>query len=350
MTAIDDKYLELGGVRGFLGRAVGPELPTPNGLGSYRHYRGGSIYHKHIIPAAYEVHGLIREKWAELGWENSFLGFPIRDENDAGAGRGRISRFEGGVILWSPTTGAHELHGAIRARWEKPPSGLDLGFPLTDELATPDTVGRYNHFEKGSIYWTPTTGAFEVTSPVKEAWASAGWERGPLGYPVAKASEMTPTTSPTTFQDFQHGTMYCNVDCRTVVRSPWAGTSPGTVIDWGDLGRLLPDNDRILADFTGHATKGDIKIDLNLGRDVTWWKGISLWSPGRGELKATTPVPNTNNTKFTMTVSPSMVEPTDVFLLFKKAKTLGIHTDMYWLRRPDRLIGNHVTFTWARDT
>ena len=40
-----------------------------------------------------------------------------------------------------------------------------LGFPTTDEKGSPDGVGRYNHFSGSggsSIYWSPTTGAHSV--------------------------------------------------------------------------------------------------------------------------------------------------------------------------------------------
>ena len=98
MSVIDDKYAELGGAAGFLGPAVTPEWQTPNGLGNYRHYQNGSIYHKASLPFACEVHGLIRQKWADLGWENSFLGFPLTDESDVIGAAGRTNSFEGGVI------------------------------------------------------------------------------------------------------------------------------------------------------------------------------------------------------------------------------------------------------------
>ncbi len=60
-----------------------------------------------------------------------------------------------------------------------------LGFPTTDELPTPDTRGRFNHFQTGSIYWTPQTGAHEVHGLIRDKWASMGWERSFLGYPVS---------------------------------------------------------------------------------------------------------------------------------------------------------------------
>ncbi len=55
---------------------------------------------------------------------------------------------------------------------------------MTDELGTPDGVGRYNHFSNaGSIYWTPGTGACVVYGDIRKKWESLGWETSYLGYP-----------------------------------------------------------------------------------------------------------------------------------------------------------------------
>jgi hypothetical protein len=81
------------------------ELATPDGKGRFNHFQGGSIYW-HPNTGAYEVHGLIREQWKSVGWEKSFLGYPISDElvdpNNPG---GRYSNFQGGVICWNPSDG-----------------------------------------------------------------------------------------------------------------------------------------------------------------------------------------------------------------------------------------------------
>jgi hypothetical protein len=75
---------------------------------------------------------------------------------------------------------------------------------------------------------------------------------------------------------------------------------------------------------------------------------VSLWSPSQGDVIEA----STQDSRTTMTVSiqPASVEPSYMFLQFKKAKFLGIHTGMYWLDRVDRLLGTDVTFTWLRDT
>lgn len=138
------------------------------------------------VGVPYIVYGAIRAKWDALGAETGFLGLPTTDELSTACGGGRFNHFAGGSIYWTPATGAHEVHGLIRAKWAS--LGWEcsfLGFPLTDETTTPDGVGRYNHFQGGSVYWTPATGAHEVHGAIRDLWASLGWERSRLGYPTS---------------------------------------------------------------------------------------------------------------------------------------------------------------------
>jgi uncharacterized protein with LGFP repeats len=181
------KYASLGGLSGFLGAPVTSEQWCPDGIGEYEHFQNGSIYWSPST-GAHEVHGAIRDEWASLGWEKSVLGYPITDESGCPDGVGRYNHFQNdGSIYWSPSTGAHEVHGPIRDKW----ASLDweksfLGYPVTDEWWCPDGVGRYNHFQNnGSIYWTPTTGAHEIHGLIRTKWASMGWEKSPYGYPTS---------------------------------------------------------------------------------------------------------------------------------------------------------------------
>jgi hypothetical protein len=109
--AIYEKWVRLGAGR--YGWPVTDELPTPDGKGAFSHLsQGGSIYWSRDTPA-FEVHGAIRDRWAQLGWEQGYLGYPISDELDnpdnAVTGRGdRYSRFQGGFISWRVGEGAHE--------------------------------------------------------------------------------------------------------------------------------------------------------------------------------------------------------------------------------------------------
>jgi uncharacterized protein with LGFP repeats len=86
---------------------------------------------------------------------------------------GRIWTFAtGSCICYNEQVGeAFEIHGAIYGKWNAL-GGLNWAVPSTDELPTPDGVGRFNHFSNaGSIYWTPETGAnviygFKAESPL----------------------------------------------------------------------------------------------------------------------------------------------------------------------------------------
>src|SRR5664280_2667662 len=146
----------MGGPASFLGSTVGPESDVAGGRA--QRYDNGWIYWS-AVTGAHEVHGAIGVKYGALGDVTSLLGFPTTDET--GSPGGRVSAFTGGSIYWTPTTGAHEVHGAIRAHWAALgwERGL-LGYPVTDETGLPG--GAVSAFTGGSVYWSPSTGAFEV--------------------------------------------------------------------------------------------------------------------------------------------------------------------------------------------
>lgn len=296
-AVISAKYAELGGAGGVLGATSGAVADCVDGFGFYRHFRNGSIFW-HPAAGAHEVHGAIRAKWAALGWERSVLGYPTSDQTSGSDAdqRGAYNTFQGGAVHWYPpgfaglltgvdvavlevavsavgkpkkptgraglkaaaavaashaqltvmgeaaggaatvatplnldtasrivaldsaaadvgrllgrfdeiggrtsvvigdgptvlgsAAGAFEVHGDIGVHYRAlGGSGSVLGYPTTDETGTPDGVGRYNHFQAGSIYWTPGTGAHEVHGLIRSFWAAGGWERNnALGYPIS---------------------------------------------------------------------------------------------------------------------------------------------------------------------
>lgn len=157
--AIAAKYRMLGGCGSFLGKPTTGEVATPDG-GRYSVFEKGSIYWTDTT-GAFEVHGVIRDKWSELGWEAGFVGYPITDEQTPPDGVGRYSVFQGASIYWHPDFGAFEVHGRIRDAyaaegWE---AGR-LGYPTSDERDVAD--GRRSSFQHGSITWNATTGATTV--------------------------------------------------------------------------------------------------------------------------------------------------------------------------------------------
>jgi hypothetical protein len=147
---------------------------------------------------AFKVFGAIEQKWLQVGGVGGLLGAPLSNESPTFDGLGRAQTFKGGVVSWHPTIGAHEVHGAILARWLD--AGREqFGHPITDESTCPDGRGKFNHFRalqfhqepppESSIYWSPETGPHDVFGAIRDKWASLGFERSPLGFPVASARD-----------------------------------------------------------------------------------------------------------------------------------------------------------------
>ena len=75
---------------------------------------------------------------------------------------GRYSVFTEGSIYWTPQLGAWEVHGRIRDAWAE--SGWEtgpLGYPISDEFAVEG--GRRSTFQHGSITWTAATDETAIT-------------------------------------------------------------------------------------------------------------------------------------------------------------------------------------------
>ena len=203
--SIKARYDALGGAAGSLGAPRTAELATPYRTGRYNRFDGGYVYWSPAT-GAWEVQGAVLALWSRLGHENSLLGFPAGPPNPLPGGA--FSRFEAGSIYVSPATGAHEVHGSIRAAWGT--AGWEngpLGYPTTDETRTPTRPGAYNHFAGGSVYWSPSTGAHPVVGALRDAWARSGWEQGCLGFPVADPVTTGSGASRSTTSAFERGTI-----------------------------------------------------------------------------------------------------------------------------------------------
>jgi uncharacterized protein with LGFP repeats len=123
------------------------------------------------------------------------------------------------LIAGVSITSAFQVYGEIGKKWKSLGGSKGfLGAPLTDETGTPDGVGRYNHFQGGSIYWTPKTGAHEVHGYIRDKWASLGWERGKLGYPTSDEFQSGAARR----SNFQHGYITWTAKGGAVARLPVA--------------------------------------------------------------------------------------------------------------------------------
>lgn len=104
--------------------------------------------------------------------------------------------------------------GAIYAKWQALGEGRGfLGAPTAPEASAAGQA-RYARFERGAIYWSPTSGAEPVTGAIYDAWASLGYERGLLGLPTS--SEISEPQW--VVQNFQHGTLNFDRETHLVTR------------------------------------------------------------------------------------------------------------------------------------
>jgi hypothetical protein len=234
-----------------------------------------------------------------FGWERSLFGYPLTDETGAPDGVGRFNHFQGGSIYWTPSTGAHEVHGAIRDKWAS--MGWErsfLGYPLTDETPTPDGIGRFNHFQGGSIYWTSSTGAHEVHGAIRDKWAAMGWERSFLGYPVTDEmdTQVPVTAVPPSFvagrvSQFQDGSIMWSAETGALVSAEvMQFHADVTTQDWAPIGGWVD----VVLNAQGHFTfqghmhdSGFPNIDFALAVVIMTPSGIGYGFPRQGHVDGT---------------------------------------------------------------
>jgi L,D-peptidoglycan transpeptidase YkuD (ErfK/YbiS/YcfS/YnhG family) len=201
--AITAKYARTGGPASWLGHPASSEVTGLHGGGAYQVFRGGSIVWS-AAGGAHTLAGAIRSKWAAAGAQNGRLGYPTSDEGRGLRNGGAYQSFQGGRIHWSSVTGAHITRGAILSAWAV--SGYErglLGYPTSDEIGGLKDGGSYQTFQGGIIHWSPATGARVTRGAIRASWAAAGSEHGVLGYPTGNEYAFSAGAA----QDFQGGTV-----------------------------------------------------------------------------------------------------------------------------------------------
>ncbi|MGV9611811.1 alpha/beta hydrolase-fold protein [Nocardia xishanensis] len=178
-------YQAAHGPAGPLGLPTGGERALPDGRGRFQPFQHGSLYWTPQT-GAQVVRGAILDEWGRQGFERGPAGYPTAPEVKTPNKDGAVQAFEGGPIYYSAKTGVHRVQGLILAKYAE--LGYEnswLGFPADEELPLKD-FGRYSRFEGGNVYWSPLSGAWAVRNgPMLDAWQSVGFENGKLGYPIS---------------------------------------------------------------------------------------------------------------------------------------------------------------------
>ncbi|CAN5144037.1 alpha/beta hydrolase-fold protein [soil metagenome] len=194
---------------------------------------------------------------------NGWIGDCITPEYSVAGGLAQD--FRNGRIYFTSGTGAQPVAGRIAGAYMNTGAAAGpLGFPRTPELGTPDGRGRFNHFQNGSIYWTPQTGAHPVSGDILAEESAQGWEGGPLGYPTA--DEIATPGKPGKVQGFEIGAMYSSAN----------GTHAVLGMIMGKYGELGWENG-----WLGFPKSNEVPIKDN-GRFTEFEGGNIYWSPGTG--------------------------------------------------------------------
>jgi uncharacterized protein with LGFP repeats len=224
-------YRSQGSEDGFLGYPTTNEVPTNGGA---RHgFQNGAIYWSPST-GGHWIRGSVLQSFLGAGAENGPLGYPTSNELAAGAG-GAWQQFQKGLTYWSPSSGAHWIRGGVlqaykAARAENGP----LGYPVGDELLA--AGGAWQEFQKGRVYWSPSTGAHSLYGPVLQAWLDRGAEKSALGYPLGEPHQVSGGTR----VDFQHGSLTIDPSGRVVDAGAAATTASSSADTARSAGTAVP--------------------------------------------------------------------------------------------------------------
>lgn len=205
-TAIEWKYQQVGGANSVLGRATSGEVCGLVRGGCYVVYQGGVIVWS-PASGAQVSRGAIRQAYSRAGFERGPLGYPISDEVCGIKYGGCYQLYQGGKVLWSEPTGAHALLGAIGEHFGRVSSEHSpLGMPTGDESCGLRDGGCYQLFEGGKILWSPASGAHALWGALGARFSAVGNEGSALGYPVS--DEICGIKNNGCYQLFQGGAAY----------------------------------------------------------------------------------------------------------------------------------------------
>ncbi|GAB3283306.1 hypothetical protein GCM10027449_26190 [Sinomonas notoginsengisoli] len=158
--------------------------------------------------AQLSLNGPIRDAWGASGFEGGPLGYPTTGIIGGLVNGGTYQSYQNGAIIYSPATGAQiSLNGPIRNTWGA--SGFEggpLGYPTTGIIGGLVNGGTYQSYQNGAIIYSPATGAqISLNGPIRDAWASTGYEQGRYGYPTSNDTCSQGATSCSQF--FEHGSI-----------------------------------------------------------------------------------------------------------------------------------------------
>ncbi|MET1088102.1 MAG: GH25 family lysozyme [Arthrobacter sp.] len=193
---------------GALGYPASAEICGLKNGGCFQMFARGALMYSPLTGAQPSLAGPIRDLWQKQGFEGGYLGYPASDVVCGLKDAGCFQNYSTGTAMWSAATGAHAvLFGPVRDSWVR--SGFEagtLGYPVSAQICGLRNNGCFQNFAKGTVMYSPATGAQSMTStPIRERWAAAGFESGRLGYPTSDA--ICGLRNAGCFENFENGTI-----------------------------------------------------------------------------------------------------------------------------------------------
>jgi uncharacterized protein with LGFP repeats len=213
---IREAWLARGGARGVLGLPHDEEAVTPDGGGAFVEFDGGTVVWT-PSSGAVALTGPIGARWSAAGGLSSSLGLPVAAQRATADGRGQVVAFASGAGIYQ-ATGAGQaflVRGGVGERWTALGGVAGLGLPVTDETLLGTGVGVYQVYAKGKIFWSAGTGAQPVYGAIGAAYDGAGAEWSRLGLPTRAEYGIPGGTR----ADFQGGTITWNASTGSVTIS-----------------------------------------------------------------------------------------------------------------------------------
>ncbi|GAA1722141.1 hypothetical protein GCM10009702_24880 [Propioniferax innocua] len=274
------RYMQMGRHTSALGVPMSSEFSGGHGTRVTRFQHGGLIIWK-ADRGAKAIYGKIVKKYGELDWERGPLGAPLSNEFTGGHGV-RVNTFDRGAIYWHPTTGAdaNAVYGKIFSEYhDRGRENGVLGMPTSSEFSG-GKGSRVNRFQNGIIIWTARTGSWTVRGKLLEGYAQRGYERGSLGAP--KGNEFG--TGKGWAQDFEGGRLYyeggkfrvegnVNVDPRCQTGRVLCISKGDRKMRWMIDGRVIKTFDARFGKASTPTRNGTHQVFRKVRDEVSWMYG-----------------------------------------------------------------------------
>lgn len=172
--------------RQVFGSPTSPEtvVTDPNGNGLAQGFQRGVVHSS--AAGTYLVASGTMLAYSAGGWLRGPLGWPTSGPLCGGTVGGCVQTFQGGVASIAAAGAGTFLRADVAAAYVAAGSQTgSLGFPISTQTTVVDPKGNgvVQAFDAGMIH-ASSRGAYAIPSNVMKAYSAAGWLRGILGWPI----------------------------------------------------------------------------------------------------------------------------------------------------------------------